>query len=261
MRIEDAARGAIRPTKRPQNPGVGPHHVAVANTLDPPFDPVMRRSLADRVREQLAVSIRTGTFSPGAVLPSEDSLSRQFQVSRTSVREAIRDLIVLGLLERRGNRPYVVEHLPAVRVDPRAERIREVFETRRLIEVQLTEYAAARASPAQRAEITAVAAETHRVASVEALRPLDRAFHGLVAVAAGNALLAELHAKVLDTVFAPERYEAILLDAGDEGEAAEILAGASRAHTAIAAAIADGDIAAAGAAARAHLDDVEARMT
>jgi GntR family transcriptional repressor for pyruvate dehydrogenase complex len=194
------------------------------------------------------------------LLPSEESLSRQFRVSRTSVREAIRELIVLGLLERRGNRPYVVEHLPTVRVDPRADRVREVFETRRLIEVQLTEYAAARATPTQRAEITAVAAEIRGAHTVDALRPLDRAFHALVAGAAGNALLAELHTKVLDAVFAPDRYAAILHDADDEREAAAILAETGRAHTAIAASIADGDVAAAGAAARAHLDDVETRM-
>lgn len=235
--------------------------MTISNTLDVPFSPVTRRSLADGVREQLAASIRTGTFSPGALLPSEESLSQQFRVSRTSVREAIRELIVLGLVERRGNRPYVVEHLPAVRVDPRAERVREVFETRRLIEVQLTEYAAARATPPQRADIVAIATEIRGVETVEALRPLDRAFHALVAGAAGNALLAELHTKVLDAVFAPERYAAILHDADDEREVAVILAETSRAHTAIATAIADGDVVAAGAAARAHLDDVAARMT
>jgi GntR family transcriptional repressor for pyruvate dehydrogenase complex len=234
--------------------------VTISDAIDQPFSPIARRSLADGVREQLATSIRTGTFSAGALLPSEQSLSLQFRVSRTSVREAIRELIVLGLLERRGNRAYVVEHLPAVRVDSQAARAREVFETRRLLEVQLAEYAAARATPGERADIVAVAAEIRRAETIEALRPLDRAFHSLIASAAGNALLAELHTKVLDAVFEPERFAAILHDADDERESAAILAETSRAHTAIAVAIAAGDVAAAGAAARAHLDEVAARM-
>src|SRR4051812_13312335 len=90
------------------------------------FAPVSRRSLADDVREQLATGISTGTLAPGALIPSEESLCQQFGVSRTSVREAIRELITIGLIERRGNRAYVVEHLPDVRVeaDERLDRIR-----------------------------------------------------------------------------------------------------------------------------------------
>src|SRR5690606_19867200 len=139
----------------------------------------------------LASSIRAGTLAPGALIPSEESLCRQFGVSRTSIREAIRELITLDLIERRGNRAYVVEHLPDVRIeaDVRAERIREVFETRRLLEVQLTEYAATRATPAQRAELLTIAERIRATMSVEELRPLDREFHAAIAAAAGNPLL------------------------------------------------------------------------
>lgn len=226
------------------------------------FAPVSRRSLADDVREQLAASIRDGTLGPGSLIPSEESLCQQFGVSRTSVREAIRELVTLGLVERRSNRAYVVEHLPEVRVeaDERADRIREVFETRRLLEVQLTEYAAERASAAQRAEITALADQIRATTTVEELRPLDRAFHAAVAAAAGNPLLGELHTKVLDAVFTSARYDG-LLAVPDSDDLDAMLAETRRIHTAIARAIALGDVAAAGATARAHLTDVERRLT
>ena len=58
-------------------------------------------------------------WRPVRLLPSEDSLGEQFGVSRTSVREAIRELITLGLIERRGNRAHVVEHLPEVKLSRR----------------------------------------------------------------------------------------------------------------------------------------------
>jgi GntR family transcriptional repressor for pyruvate dehydrogenase complex len=226
------------------------------------FAPVSRRSLADDVREQLATSIRTGTLAPGALIPSEESLCQQFGVSRTSVREAIRELITLGLIERRSNRAYVVEHLPDVRVeaDERLERIREVFETRRLLEVQLTQYAAERASAAQREEILGLAERIRATMSVEELRPLDREFHAAVAVAAGNPLLGELHTKVLEAVFASNRYGG-LLSADDLDDVGQVLADSRSVHTLIARAIADGDAEAAGDAARQHLDVVERRLT
>lgn len=225
--------------------------------------PITRRSLADEVREQLAHTIRSGALSPGAQLPREESLCHQFEVSRTSVREAIRDLITLGLVERRGNRAHVVEHLPEVRLDDaeRAHRIREVFETRRLIEVQLTEYAAMRATDEQRAEIVDLAERLGEVTTLEDMRTLDRAFHAVVAAAAGNVLLAELHAKVLDAVFNSPRYDPLLRDAASREDAALILRETKRTHTAIATAIAAADPVAAGVAAATHLADVESRVS
>jgi GntR family transcriptional repressor for pyruvate dehydrogenase complex len=226
------------------------------------FTPVSRRSLADGVRDQLETSIRTGALAPGTLIPAEDALGEEFGVSRTSVREAIRELITLGVIERRGNRAYVVEHLPEVKLetDIRRDRIREVFETRRLLEVQLTAYAAERATPAQRAEIVAIAERIRATMSVEELRPLDRAFHGAIAAAAGNALLGELHVKVLDAVFSSDRYDGLLNGDHADLELDRVLAESRATHTTIARAIADHDPAGAAAAARSHLADVEQRL-
>ncbi len=226
------------------------------------FSPVVRRSVADEVRQQLEASIRGGVLQPGDALANEESLCSQFNVSRQSVREALRDLVTLGLVERRGKRVFVVEHLPSVRIesDDRASRIREIFDTRRLIEVELTQLAAARATKRQRNAIAELAASIARATDVEQLRPLDRAFHGVIAAAAGNALLAELHTKVLDAVFSTPPFDAVLRDAEDGPDALRILAESAAMHASIAAAVVAGDVAAAGAAARAHLDDVERRI-
>jgi GntR family transcriptional repressor for pyruvate dehydrogenase complex len=234
------------------------------------FTQVARRSLADEVRQRLQASIASGALAPGARLPSEDVLSSEFGVSRTSVREAIRELIVLGLVERRGNRPHVVEHLPHVRVDAstvaateRIRRLRDVFETRRAIEAPLAAHAAARATPVQRDEISRIAAAFHTATTYDELRALDRGFHLTISAAAGNPLLAELHIKVLDALFHDPRFDSLLTDGeapDDLTDVTGIIRANALAHAAIAAAIASGDESAASRAAEAHLAEVESRL-
>jgi GntR family transcriptional regulator, transcriptional repressor for pyruvate dehydrogenase complex len=227
------------------------------------FAPLKRRTLTDDVRERLVSGIMDGSIPPGSMLPGEDTLCRQLNVSRTSLREAMRELLTIGLVERRGNRAYVVEHLPEVRLtrDHRADRLRELFETRRAIEIPLTELAAQRASRAQRDQLESLAARIAAARSVDDLRPLDPLFHSILAVAAGNALLAELHGKVLAALFDAPLFDEVLNGPHTNGELVHIMFETARAHAAIATAIAEGDRERAGVAARAHLDEVERRLT
>src|SRR5262245_1504894 len=91
------------------------------------FEPVTRETLSSQIRDQLLQRISNGTLGPGARVPSERDLSEQFGVARTSVREAMQGLLSLGVIERRGNRSYVVEHLPDVnfdQLDDRKEHVR-----------------------------------------------------------------------------------------------------------------------------------------
>jgi DNA-binding FadR family transcriptional regulator len=228
----------------------------------PSFAPVERRTVADEVRERLLTSITSGQFQPGDPLPSERALCDEFGVARTSLREAIQGLATLGMLERRGNRTHVVERLPEVRVqgDLRKERVRLLFETRRVIEVPIAELVAARADERQRTEIGRLAAAFHEELPIEEFRPLDRSFHAAIAAVCGNALLAELYGKVLDALFESPSFESLLSDVRNRAEVRRIIGESSRAHVAIASAIVAADVAEAGVAVRTHLDEVEARM-
>ena len=135
----------------------------------------------------------------GERLPAERELCEQFHVARTSVREAIQGLVSLGYLERRGNRPYVAERLPEVDLtqDGRKRMVSELFETRRVIELQLAELACYRATPEQRERISELASSFTPDLPLDEFRDLDRAFHSAMADACGNSLLNELYRKVL----------------------------------------------------------------
>jgi GntR family transcriptional repressor for pyruvate dehydrogenase complex len=226
------------------------------------FEPIARRTVSEEVREALVESIRNGALRPGAQLPSERELCDQFGVARTSVREAVQGMVTLGLIEKRGNRSHVVEHLPAVnfRSDGRKRRVRELFEVRQIVEVPIARIATARASAAQREEIVDMASHFTEDLPLDEFRRLDRAFHTSVARACDNEVLAELHHKVLDTLFHSGDFDELLN--ADENRLAvrEIIRGACAAHLAIARAIAGGDASLAVAAAERHLADVEDQM-
>jgi GntR family transcriptional repressor for pyruvate dehydrogenase complex len=226
------------------------------------FAPLGRRTLPDEIRARLIASIESGSLRPGQVLPAERTLCAEFNVARTSVREAIQSLVSLGYLERRGNRAYVVERLPEVVVeaDGRKDKVRDLFETRRVIEVPMAELAACRATPEARAEIAELAVEFVPGMSLDEFRRLDREFHSAIARASGNELLSEVYGKVLDALFSSGAFAELLYASTNRDEVAVIVERSVRQHHAIADAIVDGDPVRVVSALEDHLDDVGHRM-
>lgn len=227
------------------------------------FAPLTRETLSAQIRDQLLQRITAGDLEPGARIPSERDLSEQFRVARTSVREAMQGLLSLGVIERRGNRSYVAERLPDVildRPDERKEFVRQLFETRRALELPIVELATERADPDDRAEIVAIAERFHLGMPLDEFRQLDRAFHAAIARACGNPLLVELYGKVMARLFRSEAVASLLSDRANRDEVDRIVAQSSEHHVAIAAALADGDVAGAVDAGTRHLAAVEEGM-
>jgi GntR family transcriptional repressor for pyruvate dehydrogenase complex len=224
------------------------------------FEPIGRETLSGRIREQLHQRIATGELEPGARIPSERTLSEQFRVARTSVREAMQGLVSLGVIERRGNRSFVAERLPDVTLnaaDDAKSFVRQLFETRRTLELPIIRFAADRASDDDRAEIAAVAARFRPGIGLAEFRRLDRRFHATIASACGNPLLVEVYAKVLARLFESDEFDRLLTSTRNRAEVRRIVDASARHHAAIAGAIAAGDTESAVRDGAAHLDAVE----
>lgn len=224
------------------------------------FRPVTRETLSSQIRDRLLERITSGALEPGARVPSERSLSEQFGVARTSVREAMQGLLSIGVIIRRGNRSYVAERLPDVsfdEVDERKQFVEQLFETRRLLEVPMIELAAERATPEQRAEISEIAGRFTDHLSVPAFRELDRSFHTALSNACGNPLLVEVYGKVLARLFRSEGLDSLLSDDANRTEVGRIVSEAAAQHGRLAAAVASGDVVRAVTEAVAHLEAVE----
>jgi GntR family transcriptional repressor for pyruvate dehydrogenase complex len=228
-----------------------------------PFEPISRHTVSSQIRAQLQRRITVGDLAPGTRMPSERDLSEQFHVARTSVREAMQGLVSLGVVERRGNRSYVAEHLPDVivdRVDDRKSFVSELFETRRVLEVPIFELAAARADDDARARVAMVAAKYVENLDIAEFRRLDREFHTTIAAACANPFLLELYGKVLDQLFRSHEFDELLGAETNRSEVRRIVADSCTAHADIATAFAAADAPAMRTAAASHVTAVEQAM-
>lgn len=227
------------------------------------FDPISRQTVSAQIREQLLRRITTGELGPGARVPSERELSEQFEVARTSVREAIQGLLSLGYIERRGNRTWVAERLPEVAVrggDDKKVFVRQLFETRRLLEVPIFALAAERSDDDDHAVVSALLARFDEPLSLGEFRHLDREFHTVIASTCGNPLLIELYGKVLDQLFRSSEFESLLSDERNTTVVQRIVADAIDGHRAIVDAFMANDAVAMECAVVGHLDTIEHSM-
>ncbi len=224
--------------------------------------PVMRRTVADEVRDRLQAAIVAGQFAPGSPLPAERLLCIDLGVARTSVREALRSLHALGYLVRVGNRSFVADPLPLIATmsDVRKSAVRDVFETRRLIEVGMVRLAAVRSTRKQRSQIARLAERFRGELPIATFRRLDREFHWAIASACGNEMVAQLYGRILDALFSADEFDSLLSDERNTDQVDGIIETSGDAHRAIACAIAAGDAERAAHETTVHLDEVERRM-
>ncbi len=146
--------------------------------------PVRGERTADVVARRLGQAILSGEIAPGTRL-REETLAKQFLVSRTPVREALIALSASGLVEVEPNRGSTVLRLTA-------DDVAEVYHLRALLESESAALAASRGTP-EVAELLAKTcdrmAELHGAPASEQLAA-DTFFHYSIAEASGSPRFA-----------------------------------------------------------------------
>jgi len=228
------------------------------------FKPIKDVKVYQQVIEQIKDMIKSGQLQPGDRLPSERDLVEQLQVSRTSIREALSALQIIGLVEsRHGEGNFIRDKLDANFLEPLSVLFLldrtpagEILQFRLLLEVESARLAAENATPHQVAEIGNVVEWLERFQQDEEQNiRLDKEFHYTIAKASGNRLLYNVISSIADLVdFSIKDSRAkILMDPANQ----EILI---EQHRGIYAAIADGNGAQAAKRMRAHLEFVNSCM-
>jgi len=220
------------------------------------FEIIRRNKVYEEVAKQIERLILK-KLKPGDKLPSERELAETLRVSRSSIRDAIRGLELMGLVEpRQGAGTIVRETSVEALVNPfanalkhRKEMVSELLDFRRMLEPPLAARAATHASADEVSEMEEILERQEaKQGQGDAAVAEDTEFHYSIALASGNGVVL----KVLDIVMDLLR-ETRERSLQVEGRPQKSLAG----HRRILAAIQRHDAEAAKSAMRRHIEDVE----
>lgn len=194
--IHDHLRDELAPLRRP-HPGAE-RLTAILRDSRAAYYRCM--SVTDEAILQIKAMIISGELRPGDRLPPEKELSERLDLSRSSLREAVKALGMFRVLDvRRGDGTYVTSLQPALLTEAMAfvvelhqdSSVLLLMEVRRFLEAAAARKAAGRLSSV---DLIALQKEVDigTDIGVEELVEHDLRFHGLIARAAGNAYLVSL---------------------------------------------------------------------
>ncbi len=215
---------------------------------------IERASVKDQTLAQLKRYILSGAAPLGERLPSERALSEALGVGRYSVREALKVLEAVGLVESRiGEGAFLTNNIGASfgrilgwSLAVRGGAIIELLDARKMIEVEAARAAAQRATDSQiqamRIELDAMRANQNRVRDY---LKADMNFHRRIGEASQNAIISQFVSNLIDML------EEVMKETQSDCLPAQAEGGGT--HQAIFAAIVHGDSEAAGDLMREHI--------
>ncbi len=164
------------------------------------FSEIKNTKVFEQVMEQIKDIIKRGELKCGDRLPPERDLCRQLNVSRTSIREALRSLEILGLIEcRQGEGNFIRDNFEDSLLEPlsitfmlHGSKTGEILDLRKIIEPETAALAAKNINAEQLWEIKELVrllnSEESEVKSAE----IDKKIHYKIVQAAGNGLVSNV---------------------------------------------------------------------
>jgi DNA-binding FadR family transcriptional regulator len=167
----------------------------------PVISPVERNSVADQVAKKILDLVRTGNLKPGDQLPPERDLAQMLQVSRPSLREAMRGLQILGVVKSRQGGGAFISSLEAddllaplqFLITLNAENVHALYESRILVDGGIARMAAERLEADDLARLEAIVElQTKLLNDPLGFRVSDLEFHQTIMDATGNPFLVRV---------------------------------------------------------------------
>lgn len=165
-------------------------------------------AVTDEAIDRIKAMIVSGELRPGDRLPREADLAERLGLSRNSLREAVRALALIQVLDvRQGDGTYVTSLEPPLLLEAmsfvvdfhRDDTVLQFLEVRRILEPAATVMAAQRMPEQEIAELAGVLDALDDYPGVDALVANDLEFHRRIAAGSGNAALCSL----LESLSAP----------------------------------------------------------
>jgi GntR family transcriptional regulator, transcriptional repressor for pyruvate dehydrogenase complex len=171
------------------------------------FQPLDRASVAHHVMAEIQAAMQRGELRRGDRLPTEMDLADQFQVSRTSIREALKVLEVMGLLDvRRGSGTFIATTPRMPTVDPLLFLLlledgtrADLVDLRFIVEVGFTQLAHRRMEPATLDLLEQNVSELEAAVAAGAVTAdHDLSFHRIILEATKNPFVIQIGRTVLE---------------------------------------------------------------
>ncbi|GMQ62981.1 FadR/GntR family transcriptional regulator [Vallitalea maricola] len=164
------------------------------------FSPVKNKKIYEYVIEQIQKMILDGTLKEGDRLPAERELTELLGVSRTSVREAIRALEVIGLVEsRQGEGNFISANASITLLEPLSVKFmlskgntKEILELRRLLELETAFLAAKKATEKDIQELQILITKLSTTDNEDLCAKIDKEFHYKISEIADNSLIINI---------------------------------------------------------------------
>lgn len=161
------------------------------------FTSIKTPKVYDQVIEKIKNSIKNGEIKKGDKLPSEREMAESLSVSRTSVREALRALEVVGLVEsRQGAGNYIRTNFDNSLFEPlsimfmlQESSIQEMYDLRETLELQCSRLSAKNIEDNELELLSAILDRMYIAKSEKESLELDIKFHYLIAKTSRNVLL------------------------------------------------------------------------
>ena len=222
------------------------------------FKPINKTTVSNEIVDQVLSMIRSGGLHPGDRLPSERQLGELLRVGRSSIREALKGLETAGILKRTTGGTILCEpggmETAALWLRISRTKIQEVFETRKLMEIELAGLAARRATPEDIKNMIGSVVQTTNATKAAAW---DLSFHRCLAEAAKNSVFSRVYNLIAELLFQTHKYYASL---GRSKGVEHLVKSTLSQHKAIIKAIQAHDANAAKEAARVHLEYAEKEL-
>ena len=157
--------------------------------------------MTDEAILKIKEMLLSGQLMPGDRLPPEKELSEELGLSRSSLREAVKALELIRVLDvRRGDGTYVTSLEPRLLLEAMSfvvdlhqdGSILELFEVRRILEPAAAVIAAGKAGPDEIDRLRTILTEVDEQTTIEDLVAHDLKFHGFISELSGNPYLSSL---------------------------------------------------------------------
>jgi GntR family transcriptional regulator, transcriptional repressor for pyruvate dehydrogenase complex len=224
------------------------------------FEPVIKQSLPDKLARQIRGTIQSGNYRRGDRLPPIVEMAKRFEVGQPSIREALKKLEAMGVVQiRHGSGVFVTRSeevlvlaSPDYAGTVTKKLLLDLIRARIPIEIQSVADCVKNATPEQVLELKRILASAGKhLDDDEVLNSVNMEFHGKIAEASGNSVTAQL-LTVLHEIFTDEQRLILGIFGSREDDHKD--------HAQILKAIEDRDEALAVERMRSHLESVHAAI-